>query len=92
VLVPTETETRKFKFSLRKNEMLLADGEGGERILFRVQKLSEGELQLCPHNVVTIQGTDRNRWNQITNVERLRERNATKVNPDPAGQIGPDSP
>jgi CRISPR-associated endonuclease Csn1 len=87
VLVPTETETRKFKFSLRKNEMLLADGPNGDRVLYRVQSISVGETQLCPNNLSSIQGKARSRWNQIRPCDNLRKYKARKVNVDPLGEI-----
>lgn len=87
VLIPDEQGgKRRFKFALRKNDMVLVECEF-EKNLFRIQKMSKGEIQLCPHNIPSIQGTERNRWNQITNVERLRERNCEIVEISPNGEL-----
>lgn len=87
VLIPQEAETRKFKFSLRKNDMLEADGPNGDRVLYRVQKLSQGEIQLCPHNQLSIQGKARNRWNQIQSIDNLRKYRIQKVNITLSGRV-----
>jgi CRISPR-associated endonuclease Csn1 len=87
VLIPNESETRKFKFALRKNDMLEANGPDGERMLYRVQKLSVGEIQLCPHNLLSIQGKARNPSNQVRNIDKLRERNARLASISPIGDL-----
>lgn len=76
VLIPKETETRKFKFALRKNDMIEADGPDGTRVLYRVQNLSVGEIQLCDHHLSTILKPNRTAWDRITNIDKLRLRNA----------------
>ncbi|MCA8989629.1 MAG: hypothetical protein KDA78_18420, partial [Planctomycetaceae bacterium] len=93
VLVPEETPTRQFLFSLCKNDCLLLQGPDGTDVLYRVQKLSQGEIQLCDHFLLSI-GRDsktkmdsRSPINQIRNIDNIRKRNARKVAVSPLGDI-----
>jgi CRISPR-associated endonuclease Csn1 len=87
ILIPEETETRKFKFALRKNDMLEADGPDGERVLYRVQKLSKNEIQLCEHTRTTVTPDQRTPWDRITSIDNLRKRNARNVRVTPSGDV-----
>jgi CRISPR-associated endonuclease Csn1 len=90
VLLPDEQNgRRRFKFALVKNDMLLLEGPDGQDELFRVQNLSQGEIQLCPHHRTSIQGAERNSTNRITSIDRLRHRKARKVTVSPIGEIRP---
>jgi len=89
VLISDEQDgKRRFKFALRKNDMLFVDGEDGEPVLYRVQKMSKAEIQLCPHNHGTITNPERTPWNRITSTDKLRQRNATLANVSVVGEIG----
>lgn len=91
VLIPDEQNgKRRFKFALHKNDMLLLDGPEGEKILYRVQKLSKSEIQLCENYVPTITNADRTPWNRITGLDNLRLRNAIPVVVTPAGMLYPE--
>lgn len=87
VLIPAETETRKFKFALRKNDMLLLQGPDGTDFLYRVQKFSQNEIQLCEHHLSTVTNDQRTPWNRITSVDNLRKRGARLVTVTPIGEI-----
>lgn len=87
VIIPNETETRKFKFALRKNDMLLAQGPDGTDVLYRVQALSQNEIQLCEHQVPNIRGKQRNRWNQIQSIDNLRKYQTRPCILSPIGEI-----
>ena len=87
VLLPIETDTRRFKFALRKNDMLEADGPDGDRELYRVQKFSQNEIQLCEHTRSTITNTQRTPWNRITSTDNFRKRNAVKVDVSAIGEV-----
>jgi CRISPR-associated endonuclease Csn1 len=79
VLLPKETETRRFKFSLMKNDCLLLKGPDKEDVLYRVQKLSQNEIQLCEDYRSTISTDQRTPWNRISSIDSLRKRNAKKA-------------
>lgn len=90
VLVPDEQDgKRRFKFALRKNDMLLLEGPEGEDELYRVQSFSESEIQLCEHTAQTVrQGLgNRTSWNRITSIDVIRRRNARVVEIAPDGEI-----
>lgn len=87
VLIPRETPTRRFKFALCKNDMLLAHDENGIEQLYRVQKFSANEIQLCEHTKGTVEKRERTPWNRITSVDNLRKRKARPVHVSPAGDI-----
>ncbi|HWL10643.1 MAG TPA: type II CRISPR RNA-guided endonuclease Cas9 [Planctomicrobium sp.] len=87
VLIPEETEKRKFKFALRKNDMLRVQGSDGTDVLYRVQAISIGEIQLCPHNKSLIRGKERNPRNQVRAIDSLRKYNARPCVVSPAGEI-----
>lgn len=78
-----------FLFSLMKNDCLLLNGPNGTDVLYRVQKLSDDELQLCEHMRVTIAIPDRTTWNRLRSIDSLRKRNARKVRVSPLGEITP---
>jgi CRISPR-associated endonuclease Csn1 len=80
-------ESIRFLFSLRRNDMLLAAGPDSEDVLYRVQSLSDSEIQLCEHNRATVSGTDRNTWNRVTSIDALRKRKARCVAISPMGEI-----
>jgi CRISPR-associated endonuclease Csn1 len=86
VLIPGESATRKFKFALLKNDMLLAQGEDGRDVLYRVQKFSQNEIQLCLHTKTTVTNEERTRWDRISSVDTLRKRNARKASVSAAGE------
>jgi CRISPR-associated endonuclease Csn1 len=78
---------RRFKFALVKNDLLLLTGPDGTDVLYRVQKLSQGEIQLCEHRFGLTEKDMRTKWNQIQNIDRLRTRNARPVEVAPLGEI-----
>ncbi len=87
ILIPNETETRRLKFSLMKNDCLLLQGPTGDDVLYRVQKLSQNEIQLCEHNVSTVTAETRSSWNRISSVDTLRKRDARKTSVSAMGDI-----
>jgi CRISPR-associated endonuclease Csn1 len=88
ILIPDEQNgKRRFKFALMKNDMLLLEGPDGGDELYRVQKLSANEIQLCEHNRTTVGPTDRTSWNRISSIDTLQKRNARKVLVTPDGEI-----
>lgn len=87
VIIPHETENRKFKFALRKNDMLFVQGPDGTEVLYRVQAVSQNEIQLCEHQIPNIRGGQRTPWNRITGTDNLRKRRARPVTVTPAGEI-----
>lgn len=89
VLIPDEQDgKRRFKFWLMKNDsVLLTDPDGTERI-YRVQSLSANDIQLCPHNELSIRGDARDtRTNSIRTADSFRKRNARKVTVTPIGAV-----
>ncbi len=90
VLIPQESETRKFKFALRKNDMIEADGPDGTRVLYRIQSFSQSEVQLCEHACSIVTTKDRTLWNRITSLDNLRKRNARIVRMNAIGEPVPD--
>lgn len=86
VLIPQETETRKFVMSLCKNDCLLLTGPDGDDVLYRVSNISVGEIQLWEHYVGVSNPKARNTWNRITSIDSLRKRNARKVAVSPLGE------
>jgi CRISPR-associated endonuclease Csn1 len=87
VLIPSERENRRFKFSLMKNDCLLLAGPDGEEVLYRVQSLSGSELQLCPHSQTRVMPAKRTSFDRITSMDSLRKRSARKVEVDAIGAI-----
>jgi len=88
ILIPDEQDgARRFKFALRKNDMLLLEGPDGRDQLYRVQKLSKDEIQLCEHTKPTVTNPDRTPWNRVRSVDVLRKRNMRIVTVSPLGQI-----
>lgn len=88
VLIPDEKNgKRRFKFALVKNDMLLLEGPDGIDELYRVQKLSASEIQLCEHSRAIIGPTDRTPWNRISSIDTLQKRKARKVQLTPCGDI-----
>lgn len=80
VLIPDEQDgKRRFKFSLVKNDMVLLEGPDGEDELYRVQKLSSNEIQLCEHWRPTVTNDLRTSWNRISSIDTFRKRRARKV-------------
>ncbi|WP_437185571.1 type II CRISPR RNA-guided endonuclease Cas9 [Planctomicrobium sp. SH668] len=87
VIIPNVTETRIFKFALHKNDMLQMQGPDGEPFLYRVQKFSQNEIQLCEHNLTTVTNDQRTPWNRISSTDKLRQRGARLVSLSPIGGI-----
>ena len=81
--------TTRFKFSLCANECVIADDEEGHRTLYRVAKLSAGEIQLWEHWQAKPDNSKRNKWNQIRSIDSLRKRKTQKVLVTPIGEIKP---
>lgn len=92
VLIADEQDgKRRFKFAMIKNDMLLLTGPDGTDVLYRVQKLSVNEIQLCEHNRPLVgTGADRTSWNRISSIDTLRKRAARKVQMTPDGQVIPE--
>ncbi|MEJ7592094.1 MAG: type II CRISPR RNA-guided endonuclease Cas9 [Planctomycetaceae bacterium] len=82
-------ETVRFLFSLVKNDMVELDGLDGTRLIYRLQKLSSSELQLCEHMRSTIASDERTPWNRITSLATLRTRNIRPIRIDPMGTLTP---
>ena len=80
-------ESLQLVATLRKNDLIELDGEGGIRQIYRVQKLSATELQLSCHHQQGVEGTDRNTWNRITSLDSLRQRGLRLVNISPSGEV-----
>jgi len=90
VLIPDPTDfdddkTRIFKFALVKNDTVMLQGSDGENVLYRVQKLSQKELQLCPLATPSIQGKARNKWNRIGSFDMFRQWNLRRLIISPTG-------
>lgn len=73
--------------TLRKNDMIELDGAAGERTVYRVQKLSSSEIQLCEHHSQGISGKDRNTTNRVTSIDALRQRSLRVLNISPSGEV-----
>jgi CRISPR-associated endonuclease Csn1 len=90
-------ETVHFLFALRRNDMLLLQGPEGADVLYRVQRLSQSDIQLCEHYVPTIkkEKTEKEKKtkeisgdsNRISSIDSLRERNVRVVKVSPLGTI-----
>ncbi|SFH58228.1 type II CRISPR RNA-guided endonuclease Cas9 [Planctomicrobium piriforme] len=91
VLLPNGSEKRKFKFALRKNDMLLAQGPDGQDVLYRVQKFSQDEIQLCEHSLSTVTNETRTPWNRIRSAETLRKFGTHRVVVTLTGEMGAHS-
>ena len=92
ILIPAaydfdDEKVRVFKFALCKNDALLLQAKDGEHVLYRVQKLSRGEIQLCPDLSATIQRTSQTKWNRINQVDNLRKWNCRPVFVSATGRI-----
>ena len=88
VLIPDEQDGKRiFKFALVKNDMLLLEGPDGEDELYRVLSFSDSEIQLCEHNLAQLDKSARTKWNRITSTNKLRIRNARKVEVTPIGEV-----
>jgi CRISPR-associated endonuclease Csn1 len=92
VLIPdsddfSDDKRRVFKFALVKNDMLLLEGPDGEDVLYRVQKLSQGEIQLCEHNKTTVLNDQRTLWNRIRSIDVLRDRHMRLAHVSPSGTV-----
>jgi CRISPR-associated endonuclease Csn1 len=85
VLIPEESETRRFKFSLRRNDALLLEGPDGKDILYRIQNISKGDIQLCEHIFPIVPKQDK--WNRIRSMDTLRRRNIRRVIVSPIGEV-----
>lgn len=80
-------ESVRFQFALVKNDMVELDGPNEERVVYRVQKLSASEIQLCEHERGTIANNERTPWNRISSLASLRSRNIKPVHISPLGKI-----
>lgn len=80
-------QTVRYLFTLVKNDMVRLEGPDGSLTLYRIQKLSESEIQLCEHTRTTITNADRTTWNRITSLETFRKRGVKKVRVSPIGEI-----
>ena len=81
---------RRFLFALVANDTVELDGTAereGERVLYRVQSLSQNEIQLCPLNWTTVTTDRRDPDNRIRTVETLRKRRCRPVQVSPAGVV-----
>lgn len=76
----------RYLFTLVKNDMVQLDGPDGGPTLYRIQKLSESEIQLCEHTRTTITNADRTTWNRIQSLETIRKRDIQKVKISPIGK------
>ena len=83
-----DNKKRVFKFALVKNDTVTLEGPEGDDVLYRVQKLSQGEIQLCPLQVPSIQGKARSKWNQIRTIDNLRIWKLRPTAVSPTGNIG----
>jgi CRISPR-associated endonuclease Csn1 len=80
-------ETVRFLFALVKNDMVELDGPDEKRVVYRLQKLSVSELQLCEHVRGTIANDERTPWNRITSLATLKNRNIRVLQLDPLGRV-----
>ena len=77
-----------FLFAIKKNDMLELDGpEEASRTVYRIQKMSENEIQLCEHNALTVSNEQRTQFNRISSTDTLRKRGCRKVSVSPLGFI-----
>ena len=83
-----DNKKRVFKFAIVKNDTVTLEGPEGDDVLYRVQKLSDGEIQLCPLQVPSIQGKARSKWNQIRTIDNLRIWKLRPTAVSPTGNIG----
>ena len=90
ILIPDEQDgRRRFKFALVKNDTIELDGTGrheDERRLYRVQKLSSGEIQLCPLNRPSRDNQNRTPDDRLRSADALRVRNCVPVSISPTGR------
>jgi len=90
VLLPDPTDfnddkKRVFKFALCKNDTVMLEGPDGEDVLYRVQSVSQNEIQLCQLTTPNIRGKARSKWNQIRSFDNLRDWNLRTVQISPTG-------
>lgn len=79
----------QFKFSLSANDSVEMDGEEGDRTVYHVKSVSDGEIQLCEHYRGNMEKKDRTSWNRISSTDNLRKRRARKVLVSPIGEVFP---
>jgi CRISPR-associated endonuclease Csn1 len=79
-------ERLSFIRAIRKNDMVELD-LGEQKCIYRVQKMSQDEIQLCEHFQHAIEGKDRNTTNRITATDTLRRRGCRFVRISPDGQL-----
>jgi CRISPR-associated endonuclease Csn1 len=79
-------ESVRLLFVIRKNDMIELDGPNGNREIYRVQKISDGEIQLCGHFQSSVSGSLRNPWNRLQSVKKLWERKPICIRVNPIGR------
>ena len=82
-----DNKQRVFKFALVKNDTVVLEGPEGDDVLYRVQKLSLSEIQLCELTVSTVANDRRTPWNRITSIDNLRKRGLRVVQVSPTGDV-----
>lgn len=92
VLIPDPSDfdddkTRIFKFALVKNDTIMLEGPDGEDVPYRVQSLSQSEIQLCPVATPSVRGKARSKWNQIRSFDTLRQWNCRTIRISATGNV-----
>jgi CRISPR-associated endonuclease Csn1 len=80
-------ELLRFLFALLKNDMVELDGENGMRQVYRIQKMSLNDLQLCEHARAIADKDSQTALNRIRTMESLRKRRIHKIRVSPLGKI-----
>lgn len=80
---------KRFLFSLMADDCLELDDEEGKRAIYRVAKISAGEIQLWEHWRAKPDNSQRTVWNEIRTADSLRRRGARKVVVLPTGAVHP---
>lgn len=80
-------ETIRYICSLTKNDMVELDTADNRRMTYRIQKFSDGEIQLCEHFRDTVRNEDRSQDNRITSFIKLKDRNVKIINILPDSRV-----
>lgn len=82
-----DDKQRVFKLALVKNDTVSLMGEHDDEVLYRVQQLGQGEIQLCPIDWPVMDKNLRSTWNRISSIDKLRMRKLRKTVVSPAGCV-----
>lgn len=92
ILIPethefNDEKQRQFKFALCKNDTLMLQGANGTNEIYRVQSISQNEIQLCPLEWQIMPKDKRGTDNRICAIDALRHRNPRLITISPSGKL-----